>query len=56
VSQKARLLWAIAIGALFAVAALAAARLVSPIAGWAVIVLVLAVAYFRARRNMTRKD
>jgi 4-hydroxybenzoate polyprenyltransferase len=56
VTGKARPFWALAIGAVFAVAALAAARWVSPIAGWAVIVLVLAVAYVRARRSISRKD
>jgi UDP-N-acetylmuramyl pentapeptide phosphotransferase/UDP-N-acetylglucosamine-1-phosphate transferase len=56
VPRRARPFGALALGAVFAVAALAAARWVSPLAGWAVIVLVLAVAYVRARRGMTRRD
>jgi 4-hydroxybenzoate polyprenyltransferase len=44
----------LALGAVFAVAALAAAKWISPYAGWAVIGLVLAVAYVRARRNMRK--
>jgi 4-hydroxybenzoate polyprenyltransferase len=54
VTGRARPFWALAIGAVFALAALAAARWISPIAGWAVIILVLAVAYVRARRQMRR--
>ena len=53
-TPRARPLWALLIGAVFALAALAAARWISPLAGWAVILLVLAVAYVRARRQMRR--
>jgi 4-hydroxybenzoate polyprenyltransferase len=46
---------ALAVGVVFAAAALAASRWISPYAGWAVIGLVLAVAYVRARRNLRRR-
>jgi hypothetical protein len=54
VTRRARPFLALAIGAVFAVAALAASKWISPYAGWAVILLVLAVAYVRARRSMKR--
>jgi uncharacterized membrane protein YgaE (UPF0421/DUF939 family) len=54
VSRGTRLLWAVAIGAAIAFAAVALSQWVSPAAGWGVIVLALAVAYVRARRQMTR--
>jgi hypothetical protein len=41
-----------AIGAAFAVAALMLSVYVAPAAGWALIILVLAVAYIRTRRRV----
>ena len=54
-NRRARPFFALGFGVVFAVAALAASKWISPYAGWAVIGLVLVVAYVRARRNLRRR-
>ena len=53
-NRRTRPFWPLALGVVFAAAALAATKWISPYAGWAVIGLVLVVAYVRARRQMRR--